>query len=95
MEHKEKLKYQTYIKRPVTVEAIQFKRENWQDILSFTEYKANNFVFNFENNLKHTCIIPTLEGDMIATEGDYIVKGIYGAYYICKEEIFNITYEKL
>jgi hypothetical protein len=32
---------------------------------------------------------------MIATEGDYIVKGIYGEYYPCKEEIFNIIYEKI
>lgn len=38
--------------------------------------------------------IETLEGLMIATEGDYIIKGVQGKFYPCKPDIFAQTYEK-
>jgi hypothetical protein len=38
-------------------------------------------------------IIKTLEGDMTATLGDYIIKGIQGEIYPCKPDIFEATYE--
>lgn len=37
-------------------------------------------------------VIPTLEGDLKASPGDYIIKGINGEYYPCKSEIFEKTY---
>lgn len=39
--------------------------------------------------------IPTLEGTMIANEGDYIICGVNGEYYPCKPDIFKKTYEPL
>ena len=39
--------------------------------------------------------IKTLEGDMIASEGDYIIKGISGEFYPCKPDIFKATYEEV
>lgn len=39
--------------------------------------------------------IETLEGLMIATEGDYIIKGVQGEFYPCKPDIFAETYEKM
>ena len=38
-------------------------------------------------------IIPTLEGEHIASKMDYIVKGIRGEFYPCKPDIFEATYE--
>lgn len=38
--------------------------------------------------------IPTLEGDMTALPGDYIVKGVNGEFYPCKPDIFKKTYTK-
>lgn len=38
-------------------------------------------------------IIHTLEGDMKATSGDYIITGVDGEQYPCKKEIFERTYE--
>ena len=32
---------------------------------------------------------------MIATEGDYIIKGVQGEFYPCKHDIFKETYEKV
>jgi hypothetical protein len=31
----------------------------------------------------------------IATEGDYIIKGVEGEFYACKPEIFHKTYEAI
>lgn len=38
-------------------------------------------------------IIKTLEGDMIASPGDWIITGINGEQYPCKPDIFKKTYE--
>lgn len=40
-------------------------------------------------------IIHTLEGDMKASIGDYIITGVNGEKYPCKPDIFNKTYEKV
>ena len=40
-------------------------------------------------------IIHTLEGDMKASVGDYIITGLRGEKYPCKPDIFNATYEKI
>jgi hypothetical protein len=37
--------------------------------------------------------IPTLEGTMCASPGDWIIKGIKGEIYPCKPDIFAATYE--
>lgn len=36
--------------------------------------------------------IPTLEGEMTGNPGDYLVKGVEGELYPCKEKIFKKTY---
>ena len=38
-------------------------------------------------------IIHTLEGDMKASVGDYIITGVNGEQYPCKPDIFEKTYE--
>lgn len=38
-------------------------------------------------------IIKTLEGDMIAFKGDWIVTGVAGEQYPVKPDIFKKTYE--
>lgn len=37
--------------------------------------------------------IKTLEGDMIANIGDWIITGIHGEIYPCKPDIFKKTYD--
>lgn len=39
--------------------------------------------------------IKTLEGEMIASNGDWIIKGVAGEFYPCKPDIFEQTYELL
>jgi len=38
-------------------------------------------------------VICTLEGIMEVNPGDFIIQGVKGELYPCKEEIFNLTYE--
>ena len=40
-------------------------------------------------------IIPTLEGDMHADQGDYIITGLRGEQYPCKPDVFERTYEEV
>lgn len=39
-------------------------------------------------------IINTLEGDMKASPGDYIITGVNGEKYPCKPDIFEKTYKE-
>lgn len=40
-------------------------------------------------------LIPTLEGDMTADIGDWIIRGVKGELYPCKPDIFDATYEPI
>lgn len=37
--------------------------------------------------------IDTLEGEVTARKGDWIIKGVQGEFYPCKPDIFAATYE--
>lgn len=82
-----------YRKKPVEVEAIQFTQNNFPQIEEFTNGLAHTFGIENSRVGIATCIIPTLEGDHIAAEGDYIIKGVKGEFYPCKPDIFEMTYE--
>ena len=76
-----------YRKKPVVIEAIRFIGSNYEEI---REFIGQNTLCS-----DSSIVIPTLEGLMIATEGDYIIKGVQGEYYPCKPDIFKETYEKV
>ena len=82
-------------KKPVEIEAIQFTRLNWEEIQQFTNNTAHTLVIERRINGKCTCVIPTLEGEHIASENDYIIRGVKGEFYPCKPDVFKLTYEKL
>jgi hypothetical protein len=74
------------VKKPVTVEALQYlgTEESVRDVLEFVGEKVES-----NNGL----IIKTLEGQHIASVGDYIIKGVKGEFYPCKPDIFEMTYD--
>lgn len=82
-----------YRKKPVVIEAIQFTQNNFTEVKAFTNGIAHSFGIRNSRDRIATCIIPTLEGDHIAIEGDYIIKGVKGEFYPCKSDIFEQTYE--
>ena len=82
-------------KKPVEIEAIQFTRLNWEEIQQFTNNTAHTLTIERRINGKCTCVIPTLEGEHIASENDYIIRGVKGEFYPCKPDVFELTYEKI
>lgn len=76
-----------YRKLPVVIEAIQWDGTNDEEVESFVQ-KA---LVIAEPDL----YIETLEGKMVATIGDYIIKGVKGEFYPCKPDIFAATYEQV
>ena len=76
-----------YRKKPVVIEAIRFIGTNYEEVREFIS----------QNTLcsDSSIVIPTLEGDMVAQKGDYIIKGVQGEFYPCKPDIFKETYEKV
>jgi len=54
---------------------------------------GTNIRVSYANPDKPVLIIPTLEGELTASVGDYIIKGVKGEFYPCKPEIFEQTYE--
>lgn len=48
-----------------------------------------------EGPLLHPQVISTLEGEVIASAGDYIITGVRGERYPCKPDIFTQTYERV
>ncbi len=85
----EGMKYKT---KPVEIEAIQFKGKNGLEILHWMEL---NSAVREASNIDNVLIIKTLEGDMKASEGDYIIKGLKGEFYPCKTDIFHMKYEPI
>jgi hypothetical protein len=77
-------------KKPVLIEAEKFNSANWRNILEFIGEKSG-YIKTDEMIL----IIHTLEGDMRAVPGDWIIKGVSGEFYPCKPDIFEKTYEKV
>jgi len=48
---------------------------------------------SFKELIPWELFIHTLEGDHQAKIGDYIIKGVHGEFYPCKEDIFHETYD--
>jgi len=48
-----------------------------------------------ENIMHYHGWIDTLEGGHIVCPGDWIIKGIRGEFYPCKDDIFYATYEEV
>ena len=76
-----------YRKKPVVVEAVQWNGSNVSEISVFIGTDVN------ARYVGDTVIIPTLEGDMTASKGDWIIRGVNGEYYPCKPDVFAKTYE--
>lgn len=79
-------------KKPVEIEYIQYKGiENKQEICDWTKGKAHSFYD--DANFDILFGIDTLEGTLLVSENDYIVKGVQGEFYAVKPEIFKQTYD--
>lgn len=79
-------------KKPVEIEAVQF--------LGFDQNAEEVEIFlgdSFETHLPSTnqVVVRTLEGELTASSGDWIIKGVQGELYPIKDAIFRATYDIL
>lgn len=77
-----------YRKKPVVIEAIQWDGMNYDELGDWMGMSATC-------EIDGCFLIPTLEGEMRASPGDWIIKGVQGEFYPCKPDIFAATYEEV
>ena len=85
-----------YRKKPVVIEAIQLTNESIIEVINWTTDYISIKIDTDENDNIIGIIIPTLEGEMKASIGDYIIKEPFDKerqFYPCKPDIFEQTYE--
>lgn len=83
-----------YRKIPLVIEAVQFTdNDSAEAILKWAGTPPVRAVIDPSTGLAHGLWISTLEGEMLAHLGDYIIRGIQGEFYPCKSDIFEATYE--
>lgn len=80
-----------YIKKPVEIEAVQWNGFNPTEVKEFAEDNVEIEYYDaaYEAGagpVVATVTIHTLEGDMKANKGDYIIKGVKGEFYPCRKE---------
>ena len=78
-----------YRKQPIVVEAVQWTGDNEEEIATFA---GTDIIWKYSAGDIKVPTIHTLEGDMIASKGDYIIRGVDGEFYPCKPDIFMRTY---
>jgi len=88
-----------YRKKPVVIEAIIWTGANLREIIDFTGLHKSAAKWTWEEYVKiverEGLKIFTLEGPMVASVGDYIIRGVKGEFYACRPDIFAMTYESV
>ncbi len=80
-------------KKPVVVEAIKFDGQNQERLYDWSNGEIESKIMWLQGKTYHQVTIETLEGEMVGSKGDWIIKGIKGEFYPCKPDIFEATYE--
>ena len=82
-------------KKPVVIEARRFDSEDLLIQEGLADW-CNGKLCGIKLPAKDRVIkIDTLEGEIEASYGDWIIKGVKGEFYPCKPDIFELTYEKV
>ena len=81
-----------YRKKPIVIEAIRFC--GFDGSSDFIPQELAIFLEDAVTSSGDDALfIHTLEGDMRADVGDWIIRGVNGEFYPCKPDIFEKTYE--
>ena len=91
------------VKKPVEIDYMIWTGQNHRGMFNFLFDNENpsqqtlttegkNF-YIAHDKCPGGLIIKTLEGEHIASIGDYIIKGVKGEFYPCKPDVFELTYD--
>lgn len=97
------MKPEHWVKRPVEVEAMRWDgtADGAEPVINWALSQGGtiSYVCDMTEDLicpgdedQHYLVIRTLEGDMIARAGYYIIRGVEGEFYGCEPNIFHKTY---
>lgn len=83
-------------KKPVVIEAMRNEGDNH---LAIADWVMRSQAIGPERKIASHAegprlTIHTLEGDMIAELGDWIIRGVHGEFYPCKPAIFAASYDE-
>lgn len=87
-----------YRKLPVVIDAwpvrdLLYAFENdWKSVPEsiVAAYEKGGWVFTPQG-----IYVPTLEGSMLASWQDWLLRGVAGEFYPCKPDVFAATYEQV
>jgi hypothetical protein len=80
-----------FTKKPVTIEARQHDgtEQSAKDLVAWIVSCGHEARWDDGHGL----LIETLEGTHHASPGDFVIKGVKGEFYPCKEDIFLQSYD--
>lgn len=84
-------------KKPVVIGAMQFDG-SWTSAKPILDWMDESWPIDrskpsWRAGDEGQIVIWTLEGEMRASAGDWIIRGVKGEFYPCKPDIFEATYE--
>jgi hypothetical protein len=83
-----------YRKKPLVIEAFEVHPDDGRTRQLPPMWLVNAMLAGIVKALPNGGLtIGTLEGEMHASVGDWIIKGVKGELYPCKPDIFAATYE--
>lgn len=87
-----------YRKKPIVIQAIQWTGTNAADLDTFTNGHFNVFTetdrANCDDPDATAEIFDTLHSTWVLTQtGDWIIRGVSGEFYPCRDAVFAETYE--
>lgn len=80
-----------YRKRPLVIDAYRWDGQPSKLMAWVVGFDSSYVALRFVGDGRVG--IPTLEGEMLAQAGDWIIRGVKGEFYPCKPDIFAETYE--
>lgn len=82
-----------YRKKPVKIVAHRIGSDGWPDDI-WEGVNRGEITLHLDKEPRHVKI-KTLEGVMTGFPGDWIICGVKGEFYPCKNDIFEETYEEV
>jgi hypothetical protein len=86
-----------YRKKPVEIEARRFSAAGPHEVVDWIKAGGGRArivdTFLEVDNPVSVIRIETLEGEMTASPGDWVIRGVKGEFYPCKPDIFEATYD--
>lgn len=85
-------------KKPVIIEAVRLLPDTLREVYDFLGITGMGDFSRCGSGIDPAdglFKIATLEGVMVASVGDWIIRGVNGEFYPCKPDIFEATYESV